>query len=125
MWATGIHAATTKPECESPVQCVPLPFGATPTTPHDWVAAPAHRCWPAQLLPGESTKKLRGMVTWNSPHCQTSAAHLNGMTVQNRSALPQPATRLPGKVHAIDEVAIARRFDSAPGHHPPTERDDY
>ena len=44
------------------------------------------------------------MVTWNSPHCQTPVARLNGMTVQNRSALPQPATRLPGKVHAIDGV---------------------
>ena len=51
-----------------------VPLGATPTNDQALVAKPAHRCWPAQLLPGESTKKTRGIVTWNSPHCHSGVA---------------------------------------------------
>jgi hypothetical protein len=84
-----------------------VPLGGTPTNDQALVAKPAQRCWPAQLLPGESTKKTRGIVTWNSPHCHSFVARLARITVQVRSAFPHPETRVPGKVQLIDLVSGA------------------
>ena len=63
------------------------------------------------MLPGESTKKTRGIVTWNSPHCHSALARLVRITVQVRSALPHPETRWPGKVQLIELVSGAYRAE--------------
>ena len=79
--------------------------------------APAHRCWPAQFDPGESTKNVRGIETSNSNHDHSCPAVLVGMTVHVRSAFPHPATTVPGYCHEIDFVSGAYwpEFDPSVG----------
>ena len=117
-WGTGYGDYQPYPEARPQDGFYPSlrgrPLGGTPANAHAFVAKPPQIGMPAQFEPRELMKNVRGIVTWKRPHCHSLAALANGTTVHERSAFPQPATRLPGNVQLIVFVCGAYSAEFEP-----------